>query len=201
MLSKSTFWLSSGSAGVTLHRLTGRDKPSTTWGRLRHIKTRRRKAGPHARWRGAYGECSGNVGGQKEGHRGLGTCRGLSHLDLTGLRGRVTTGHAASRPRRPEKQTQPFFSSARVFPHARLPGVLNQHLPDSDYSTLAVVAAFIHSAVSGAIARVAFLWVCIVKKKIKGERKTKPGAFGERKCGGLNAPNEFKLSQFAASAR
>lgn len=52
-----------------------------------------------------------------------------------------------------------FFSlsSERVFPLARLPWVLNQHLPNSDYSPLAVVAAFIHSAVSGAIALLAFL--------------------------------------------
>lgn len=165
-----------------------------------------------ARWRGAYGECSGYVGGQKEGHWGLGTWRGLSHLDLTGLRGWVTTGHTASGPPRPEKLTQPFFypslASTRVFPHARLPGVLNQHLPDSDYSPLAVAAAFIHSAVSGAITPVAFLWVRAVKKtkkKNKGE-KTAFGSLWWRWnaawCdGGSNAPHKFKNPHSPACAR
>lgn len=63
-----------------------------------------------------------------------------------------------------------FLFPTCVFPHARLPGVLNQHLPDNDYSPLAVVAAFIHSGVSGAITPVAFLWVRAAKnRKNKGE--------------------------------
>lgn len=70
-----------------------------------------------------------------------------------------------------------FSSSTRVFPHARLPGVLNQHLPDSDYSPLAVVRAFIHSAVSGAITPVSCS-PCLCRKKRKKRKRQKKAFSG-----------------------
>lgn len=72
---------------------------------------RRRQTRTHTRGRGAYGECSGYVGGQEGGHGGLGTWRGLSHLGLTGLGGWVTTGHAARGHRGRRNSLSPFSSS------------------------------------------------------------------------------------------
>lgn len=86
-------------------------------------------------WRRAYGEYSGYVGGQKEGHWGLGTWCGLSHLGLTGLGGWVTTGHAALWATEARGTHSAFM---HLLSEARLPGVLNQRLSHTDYLTLAV---------------------------------------------------------------